>query len=538
MHTTTKQNISNPHLQPPTLSWLWAILGFGLALACSGFLYWETVSYLIKNWNQLELGEFSHGYLVCAISLFLVWRDRTALSSMDPEPDFWGLIPTLGAGILWFLATVVDIQLVQAFSLFLLLASLVRSTLGKAIFMRLIFPITFLIFAIPVWSFLLPMLQEFTTIVVYSSISAMGVPALLEGHVIRLPAGVFHIEEACSGLRYLLAGMTLSALYAYLNYSKPRSRIAVFALVASASILANLLRVFIVVYLGYRTDMQHPLVDDHLTLGWILFSILIVLLLIVDIKYHRAEPNPQAVRALPKHRKSPTRAPNPKRFALVFSALVLALTIGPAAAYWIQNEQHLALNKTPSTLALPSNIGEWQGPLETNDDWSPKYQGVATETKGAYRKNGSQIHLYIGYYLSQSQGKELINDTNNITGDKAWRSAYSEIHPINVNKIPLLQTVLSSTRGQKRLVWYRYEVAGHSTNKDALAKLLQLWGMFTGHRYAAIIALAADYDDDIEKARTELGDFLKTMTNPLHQTLVEFYSNAQDSMNESRPPIN
>jgi EpsI family protein len=131
----------------------------------------------------------------------------------------------------------------------------------------------------------------------------------------------------------------------------------------------------------------------------------------------------------------------------------------------------------------------------------------------------------MGYYLSQRQGKELINDSENISDGKVWRSAYSK-RSLYMGKIPLLETVISSTHGQKRLVWYWYDVSGYATNSDFFAKLLQLWGQITKQRFAAIVAVAIDYDDSIQNARAELQNLLETMSSPIQRLLVDLKTEA------------
>ena len=67
-------------------------------------------------------------------------------------------------------------------------------------------------------------------------------------------------------------------------------RLVVVLIAAAAAVLGNMVRVFIVVYLGYATDMQHPLIRDHLALGWYLFGGLVVILLFLDARLQRHRP--------------------------------------------------------------------------------------------------------------------------------------------------------------------------------------------------------------------------------------------------------
>jgi exosortase A len=235
----------------------WPLAGFSVAVLLIVLLgaYRETVSYLTGLWNELKIGEYAHGYLVVAISVFLVVRERRSLAALTPCPNYWALLAVVAAGLLWMAAALADVEAAQAVGLWLLVLAVVWAVLGNHVTAKLLFPILFIGFALPIWFPLSPVLQDLTADVVFWVVRLLRVPAFREENLIVLPAGKLSIEEACSGLRYLLAALTLGTLYAYLNYTTLRSRLVVVLIAAGAAVLANMLRVFIVVYLGYATDM-------------------------------------------------------------------------------------------------------------------------------------------------------------------------------------------------------------------------------------------------------------------------------------------
>ena len=255
----------------------WSIAGISIIvlLLLALIFYQQTVLYLISLWNQYETGNYAHGYLVLAISLYLIVRNRGELALLRPCPNYRALPTVLVASLLWLMAVLVDVNMMQAVALLLLLLAIVWVLLGNQVIRKLSFPILFISFAIPIWFPLSPILQNLTADVVFWTIRLMEVPAARQDNMIMLPAGTFSVEEECSGLRYLLAALTLGTLYAYLNYRTLRARVIVVLVSTTAAVLANFMRVFIVVYLGYATDMQHPYVHDHLMLGWYLFGALI-----------------------------------------------------------------------------------------------------------------------------------------------------------------------------------------------------------------------------------------------------------------------
>ena len=297
----------------------------------------------------------------------------------------------------------------------LLVLAVVWTVLGNRVARVLLFPILFIGFAIPIWFPLSPLLQDLTADAVFGVVRLLGIPAFREENVIALPAGSLSIEEACSGMRYLLAALTLGTLYAYLSYDTLRARLVVVLIAAAAAVLANMVRVFIVVYLGYATDMQHPLIHDHLAWagtcsgGWWSFccsstpacSGIARLLSPVAATQHS-----DGLSAACEKR--------PLQYLAVVVAGAALLSAGPAAVYGVHHQSHPENGRIE--LALPSGAGAWTGPVASDDDWMPEYHGAITR-KQAYQKGSERVTLFIGYYPVQKQGEEVINDLNRISNE-------------------------------------------------------------------------------------------------------------------------
>jgi exosortase A len=483
----------------------WRIAGFSVSilLLLMLLMYHETVLYLVGLWNQLKIGEYGHGYLILAISGYLILLKRRDLSPLTPCPSYPALLVVLAASLLWMLAVLVP----------LLMLAIVWTVFGNQVTRKLLLPILFISFAIPIWYPLAPLLQDLSADVVFRIIRMLGIPAFRQDNEIVLPAGTLSITEACSGLRYLLPGLALGVLYGYLNYTTFRARFVVVLISASAAVLVNIVRVIIVVYLGYVTDMQHPFVEDHLTLGWYLFGGMVVILLAVDVLLHRHYQPPEPGNA--EGRKF-TPSANCGKGTMQHMAILVAgavlLSAGPAVAYWV-NHQPFAEN-TQSELELPSGAGGWKGPANSDNDWMPEYQGAITR-KQAYQKGDKRIDLYIGYYLVQKQGEELINELNRISNQDIWYSRNPKGRLRQASDRVVLEQLLEREGGEQRLVWYWYRVAGRYTVNPYQAKALQVLGLVTGKPQASVVAVAIDPGDDTDHARKVLGEFVSTMKTPL-----------------------
>lgn len=497
------------HVWPHT----WYIAGVSITalLMLIFVLYQQTVLYLTGLWNQLEVGEYAHGYLVVAISLYLVMQNRRKLASLKPCPSYMAMPAVAASSLLWLVAVLVDVNVIQAVALLSLVLTITWMLLGNQVIRVLAFPILFIGFAIPVWFPLSPLLQNLTADVVFWAIRVLEVPAFRQENLIVLPVGSLSIEEACSGLRYLLAALTLGTLYAYLNYKDISSRVIVVLISAFTAVLANIIRVFIVVYLGYVSEMQNPLVHDHFMLGWYLFGGMVVILLLVDARlfrhFRQASSADKVIQNMTGHDHTELVAckKGPLQYIVILLAGVLIVSLGPASAFMLNNQSYH--EDLYAEIDLPESIGGWSRQDDSNDDWVPDYHGAET-WKQIYQKDDDKIALFIGYYAVQQQGKELINDLNRINNNKVWKTIYPRARLKSGADYQVLEQLLEKTNGNQRLVWYWYSVSGLITSNKYKAKMFQVLGLLTGRQQACVIAVATDLGKNLENARAILLDFI------------------------------
>jgi exosortase A len=492
-------------------AWRGASVVVSLLLALVLVLYRDTVLYLVGIWNQWKTGEYGHGYLVLAISLYLVYRQRTVLAGRTPCPSVAALPAIAGASLLWLAATLVDVMMLQSVALLLVMLAVIWAVLGPRVTRHLLLPVLFIGFALPVWSPLAVILQQVTAAVVFWLAQLSGLPVMRQEYALILPSGQLTIEQACGGLHYLLTALTLGVLYASLNYSGLRGRVLVVLVAAGAAILANILRVFIVVYVAYATRMQSPLVANHQSLGWILFGGLVFLLLVLDLRLPHSGADAGTAEAV----CAPEAACkyDPVRRALLSVAGLLLIVCAPALAWWTQRPLSTAVEAGP---AFPPAMQGWSGPSETRDGWMPQYHGAIAALR-TYHRDGDEVYLYIGYYPRQSQGRELINELNRIANAGAWRMEHVPARAISVGDQPVLEQVIVSPTGRRRLVWYWYRVGGRQTTNGYMAKAMQVLGLATGRTRASVTAVAVDIVTGEDNAERLLRDFVSVMGPPIAQ---------------------
>lgn len=208
--------------------------------------YIPTFIWMVDRWSVKDT-YYSHGFLVPFISAFIVWLKREKLSKMKIKPSNAGWLFLVPGILIHAISALWRIYFSSGFSLLLVLVGLVLLFLGKEFLRQLMFPISFLIFMIP-----LPLvaianlsfrLKIFAAGVSTGIINKLGVPAIREGSVIRTMHSYLMVEDPCSGIRSLIALIALGALMAYFsNISRPR-KIILFLSSIPIAISTNIIRI-------------------------------------------------------------------------------------------------------------------------------------------------------------------------------------------------------------------------------------------------------------------------------------------------------
>lgn len=220
-----------------------------------GITYLPVFATLYGKYVEVD-SYYSHGFLVPLLSAFVIWWKRDALKTMSVVPSRAGLWVLGGGLLLYVLATSWLVNFVSALSMLVVLAGLSIYLFGLAVTRALWFPVVFLLYMVPLPKFSIIYITFWLKLLVASLaadvVEVVGIPVLLDGAYLTLPNGVIEIENACSGLRSLIALTSLGAVYAYLApLSTARKWILLVAAVPIA-LAANLIRVVAMVLVSYQ----------------------------------------------------------------------------------------------------------------------------------------------------------------------------------------------------------------------------------------------------------------------------------------------
>jgi exosortase len=255
-----------------------------LALAAVGLLlgvYGPILYYMVDHWNTVA--DYSHGFLIAPLALYFAWERKAQLRRARIEPSWWGLLP-LALSTVTLLVGRLGVELMNMrVSFVLALIGIVLLLLGRPVFKVLSFPLLFLFLMVPLpQSLVNPIAFPLQLVAADWAVQALyqlQIPALREGNIIHLPNTTLFVAEACSGLRSLMALITLGVVFAYFFRKSWGERILIVASAIPIAIVVNALRVTITGILTYRFGETAAEGALHEFQGVITFGAAFVLLL-------------------------------------------------------------------------------------------------------------------------------------------------------------------------------------------------------------------------------------------------------------------
>lgn len=499
--------------QPPKKpEWRTTLTALTFLLAWIFFWYWETITAMSAIWARSDT--YAHGFIVPPIALWLIWRERSQLQQYQPNATAWLTLPLLATIFIWLLGELTAVNALTQFSVITIIVLNIMSLIGLRLSARLAFPLVFLFFAAPIGDFMLPKLMEWTAGFTILALRASGIPVYREGLQFVIPSGNWSVIEACSGIRYIIASVTVGTLFAYLNYTSLKRRLIFIAVSMLVPVLANWFRAYLIVLLGHLSNNKLAVGVDHLVYGWVFFGIVIVIMFMIGMRW--SEPPEDVIPTPEQFRADISRHRTPWVVTLV---LALIAAIAPLAVIAISKTE---TSKVP-TLSVPLASNGWQ-PSVPVTSWKPTFLNPSAELQAAYLQDGNTVGLYIAYYRNQDYERKLITSTNVLANsfDKDWATSAQGKNEIVFNgsnqTIRTAELIQKNTGLDTRLtVWQVYWINGHLTTSDFEAKLYAALSRLTGQGDdSAVIVIFAP----TESAAIALPAFVSAQGTGILQTLA------------------
>ena len=137
----------------------------------------------------------------------------------------------------------------------------------------------FAVFLVPFGDEIIGPLQVVTAKIAIALTQWSGIPAFYDGIYIDTPVGLFVVAEACSGVRFLIAMVTLAVLVAFTRLTKWTHRLAFMAASIVVPIIANGIRAWGTIYIAQSQGVEFAAGFDHVVYGWFFFAFVVILLL-------------------------------------------------------------------------------------------------------------------------------------------------------------------------------------------------------------------------------------------------------------------
>ncbi|MCP3670905.1 MAG: EpsI family protein [Gammaproteobacteria bacterium] len=460
--------------------------------------FYPTIFSLGQRWLAFSEA-YGHGTLIIGISIYLLYNKRSNLSSYAIQPQPLAALPLCAVSLLWLAAFSGDINILQQVLIPVILLLLTLTLTGTRITRAVFFPILFLYFAIPIWDYLNDNLLLLTITVTDKLLELSNIPALIKGNTIFIPSGIIRVADSCSGLRYLIVGLALSALTAHLRHPMLNIRLAIILTGLVLSLLGNWLRVYSLAMIGYYTEMQSSLMKEHDYYGWLVFFIVFSPILLIG-RHPTTTPlpvepsNTQALQSIP--------------LKIVLFAMT-SLLLGPGLALYLESNQ-----EQDFSLIAPTT-GIWHSEDLQNKPWQPTVPKAYQTLTGSLRASDLEARVYIYAYRKDLSNSKLLPYFRHVYNNKYWFATSQQILQVKSAKQPLNITQLTLKNihsTQNSLVWYWFDIGGQQVASYQAAKLSQILANLQGHNFALFYAIELPCrDQHCKQEISELSELLPSI---------------------------
>lgn len=495
-------------------------------------MYADSLRFMFGQWGS---DDYSHGFFVPVISLFLVWQRRHRVVTAGIRPSWWGPGIVLVGLVLYVIGDYATLYIVLHLSLWIVIVGLVFSFIGPVAAREIAFPLSYLLTSIPLpvflYSALSGRLQLWSSALGVGCLQIVGVTAFREGNVIDLGPVQLQVAEACSGIRYLFPLTSLALLCAYLFRDRMWKRALLVFSALPISVLVNGLRIGIVGILVEFYGSQAAEGFLHLFEGWVLFMATLGLLIVemwLLSKVHRLpgagtfgdrftwfdEPDQQKRRFSPA--QSAVAAAN--QISPVYLCCV-ALLIPFAAVSWMIGERQDIPPARPAFMDFSMDIGTWHGsPLTMEPQYISMLRFDDYLLADYVSGDGPSVNLYMAYYRSQKKGQSAHSPQSCIPGG-GWEITSHHTIDLPLGDDPGLvypaNRILIQKDSQKQLVIYWFKQRERLLASEYLVKVFLFWDALTkGRSDGALIRLAAavepgQHEEDVERHLMEFSRLIQ-----------------------------
>jgi exosortase D (VPLPA-CTERM-specific) len=467
---------------------LWIATGL-VILATMVFLFDRGLILVARQWSDPE---YSHGWLIPVVTLFILWSRRGPILAERGSGAWLGVaLVALALGVL-LLAEMAFVRRGPFLAMIALLIGLGYAALGRRAMRWALLPLLFLIFAFPlpgsVYVPLTTKLQLISSEIGAFMLRAMGISVYLDGNVIDLGSFQLQVAEACSGLRYLFPLASFGFLCAWLYRAPFWAKGLVLLSVVPITIVTNSGRIALTgvfMELGYE-DLAQGLMHD--IEGWMIFIVALSMMFALMWLLARLTGRRGGLAELLDFDRlngtmPAAAAPAPRAVPAPLLACALLLVVA-AVAYQPLTARAQTIPDRPGLVTFPLRVGDWSGqPIPIDDDTvleglgADDYLLVDFATAGAL----APVNLWVAYYDEQLNDAGIHSPKDCLPGG-GWEyvsiaAVPSPVAGLDGRPFTMNRGLIAKGREQM-VIYYWLELRGRKMTNDTVMKLVNLWDSF------------------------------------------------------------
>ena len=231
--------------------------------------------------------EQEHGPIILALVCWIFWRELPKLLALPSRHEWLGWAILFLSSCLYIIGRSQQIWLFEIGSFIPCVVAITLLHKGWRGVRVLIYPLFFMLFIIPLPGAIVDALtgglkqhiSQIAEVILYS----MGYPVARSGVTITIGQYQLLVADACSGINSLFSLFALGLIYLYLqNYASKLRNILLLLVIAPIAILANIIRVMVLVLVTYYLGDEAGQGFIHGLAGILLFMVALLLLFFWD----------------------------------------------------------------------------------------------------------------------------------------------------------------------------------------------------------------------------------------------------------------
>ena len=468
-------------------------------------LYKTPVLYVVGNWATPD---GSHGPLILAVSIYLLWLRKNEIRQLRPEPAlFSGGLLLFAGGFVYFSGVISSTLLVQVVSIVPVLLGIILLLGGTSFFRIFFLPVGYLFF---LTGFIEQIMGSFA--IYFQNVSAWiaamvlrlgGMPVFLESTIIDLPHISLEVVRACSGISHIVALFALAVPLAYLTQKTLLRKVILVFSALFIGLFANGLRiVLIALFTRFFPDAGVHGPYETFRVAVIFFFGLVLLVLLSRVLDRKAVIRTSETNGGLKMETTVPRQKNATSLRKQRAAFLIAVIVVGSTLAFTHFYIPAAVELQHPLKQFPNRIAGFAG--KEYDGMDERFHPFPADEE-LFRRyedgNGNIIDLYIGYFGIQDRRRKIIDYR------RAWMheqsrgiKASSSQNTLTVNHMVLRDGMQPSD------VYFWYQVGGRIVRDQYSGKALTfLNGLLKRKTNAAIvIVLSASPPEDVMPVVAEL----------------------------------